>query len=104
MDVRLYMLLACQRACQAFFGGDLWLQLSSLLDEQDVVYCPCSLRTPMRMGSPLHVMSRSSSLCTVTPFLVKMEMVTLSGVFPTLINDVGKVLKVSACVAFVDSF
>ena len=43
------------------------------------------------------------SLCTVTPVLVNMEMVLLSEVFPTLINDVGKPVNVSTCVACFDN-
>ena len=48
-------------------------------------------------------MSTSVSLCTVTPVFVKMEMVPLSEVFSTLINDVGKLVNVSACVARFDN-
>ena len=48
-------------------------------------------------------MSTSVSLCTVTPVLVKMEMVPLSEVFPTLIGDVGKLVNVSAFVARFDN-
>jgi hypothetical protein len=50
----------------------------------------------MRMGLPLHVMSTSSSLNTVTPFLVNTDMVPLLETLPTLINNVGKSWKVSA--------
>ena len=64
-------------------------------------YCPFSFRTPMR--APLHLMSTSVSLCTVTPVLVKMEMVPSSEVFPTLISDVGKLVNVSAFVACFDN-
>ena len=67
-------------------------------------YRPCSSRTPMSSGAPLHLMRTSVSLCTVTPVLVKMEMVLLSEVFPMFINDVGKLVKVSACVACFDNF
>ena len=59
-------------------------------------YRPCSSRTPMNMGAFLHRISTSVSLCTVTPFLVKMDMVPSSAVFPTLMSDDGKSLKVSA--------
>ncbi len=55
------------------------------------------------MGLPLHVMSTSSSLNTVTPVLVKTDMVPLSEVLPTLISNVGKFWKVSACLAHADS-
>ncbi len=57
----------------------------------------------MRMGLPLHVMSTSSSLNTVTPVLVKIDMLPSLEVLPTLINNVGKFWKVSACLARADS-
>ncbi len=55
------------------------------------------------MGLPLHVMSTSSSLNTVMLVLVKTDMVPSSEVLPTLINNVGKFSKVSACLARADS-
>ena len=57
----------------------------------------------MSIGAPLHLISTSVSLCTVMPVLVSMEMVLLSEVSPTLINDVGKLVNVSACVARFDN-
>ena len=66
-------------------------------------YRPCSSRVPISIGMPLHVMRTSCSLCTVTPSLVKIEMVPSSEVLPTLINDVGKSSKVSAWFAVGDS-
>ena len=65
-------------------------------------YLPCLSRTPFSSGVPLHLISTSSSLCTVTPVLVNMEMVPLSEVFPTLIRDVGKMVNLSAVVARFD--
>jgi hypothetical protein len=56
----------------------------------------------MRSGLLLHVMSTSCLLCTVTPSLVKIDIVTSSAVLPTLIREVGNSLKVYACLAFVD--
>ena len=53
----------------------------------------------MSSGAPLHLMSTSVFLCTVTPVFVNMKMVPLSEVFPTLISDVGKLVNVSAVVA-----
>ena len=53
----------------------------------------------MRMGLPLHVMSTSSSLNTLTPSFVNIKTVLLSVVLPTLIKDVGKSWNVSACIA-----
>ena len=57
----------------------------------------------MSSGAPLHLMSTSVSLCTVTPVFVNIEMVPSSEVFPTLISDVGKLVNVSAVVARFDS-
>ena len=57
----------------------------------------------MSSGAPLHLMSTSVSLCTVTPVFVNMEMVPLLEVFPTLISDVGKLVNVSAVVARFDN-
>jgi hypothetical protein len=57
----------------------------------------------MSSGAPLHLMSTSVSLCTVTPVFVKIDMVPSSDVFPTLINDVGKFVNVSAVVARFDN-
>ena len=57
----------------------------------------------MSIDAPLHLMSTSVSLCMVTLVLVKMKMVPLSEVFPTLINNVGKLVNVSASVARFDN-
>ena len=57
----------------------------------------------MSNRAPLHLMSKSVSLCTVTPVLVKMEMVPSSEVFPTLISDIGKLVNVYAFVARFDN-
>ena len=62
-------------------------------------YCPCLSHTPMSSGAPLHLMSTSVSLCTVTPVFVKMDMVPSSEVLPKLISEVGKLVNVSAVVA-----
>ena len=56
----------------------------------------------MRSGLFLHVMSTSCLLCTVTPSLVKIDIVPSLAVLPTLIREVGNSLHVSACCAFVD--
>ena len=80
------------------------------LDERRGCHCPrCCINgiryrpwlslMPMRMGLPLHVMSTSSSLCTVTPSLVKIDMVPSSESLPTLMSDVGKSSNVSALLA-----
>eukprot|EP00956_Cyclotella_meneghiniana_P038422 scaffold154279_cov36-Cyclotella_meneghiniana.AAC.2 len=68
-----------------------------------ILYRPCSSLTPTNIGSPLHLIRTSVSLCTVKPSLVKIEIVPSSAVLPTLIRDVGKSLKVSACAALADS-
>ena len=62
-------------------------------------YLPRSLRLPMRSGLSLHVISTSSSLCTVTPSLEKMEIFPSSDILSTLIKEVGKSWNVSASAA-----
>ena len=67
-------------------------------------YLPYSSLTPTNIGSPLHLIRTSVSLWTVTPSLVNMDMVPSSEVLPTLMREVGKLLKVSAWVALLDNF
>ncbi len=67
-----------------------------------MVFGICLSLIPMSMGSPLHVMSTSSSLKTDTPSFVKTETVPSSAVLPTLIKDEGKSWNVSACVAWTE--
>ena len=102
VDGRLYTLLACSSACRAFLDGVLGCHCP-LFWMSGIRYRPCSSHTPMSIGAPLHLMRTSVSLCTVTPVLVKMEMVPSLEVFPTPINDVGKSVNVSACVARFDN-
>ena len=99
---RLYTLLALSSVCCEFLDGVLGCHCP-LFWMSGMWYRPCSSRTPMSIGALLHLMSTSVSLCTVTPVLVKMEMVPLSEVFPMLINDVGKSVNVSACVPRFDN-
>ena len=66
-------------------------------------YQPLSSRMPINIGSPLHVMSTSCSLCTVTPSFVNIDIVPLSDILPTLISELGKSLNESALVAWSDS-
>ncbi len=72
---------------------------------QDNPGCPINITlvSTSDVGLPLHVMSTSSSLNTVMPVLVKTDMVPSLEVLPTLINNVGKFWKVSACLACADS-
>ena len=65
-------------------------------------YRPWSSLTPIRMGFPFIRMSTSCSLCTVTPLFVKMDIVPSSDVLPTLINECGNYVNVSAVLADVD--
>ena len=58
---------------------------------------------PINIGSPLHVMSTSCSLCTVTPSFVNIDIVPLSDVLPTLISELGKSSNESALAARSDS-
>ncbi len=103
VEGRSYTLFAISSACQAFLDGVLGCHCP-LFWTSGMRYHPCSSRTPMSSGAPLHLMSTSVSLCTVTPVLVKIDMVPSSDVFPTLINDVGKLVNVSAVVARFDNF
>ena len=57
----------------------------------------------MKSGLCLHVMRTPFSLCTVTPSLVKIDILPSLAVFPTLMTDVGNSLNVSACCAFDDN-
>ena len=57
----------------------------------------------INIGSSLHVMSTSCSLCTVTPSLVKIDIVPSSDVLLTLISKLGKSLNESALAARSDS-
>ena len=82
------MLLACHSACRACLDGHLGCHCPCCCIN-GIWYCPLLLRTPMSMGSPLHVMSTSSSLKTVMPALVNTDIVPLSEVLPTLINNIG---------------
>ena len=102
VDGRSYTLFAFSSACRAFLDGVLGSHCP-LFWINGMRYRPCSTRTPMSIGAPLHLMSTSVSLCTVTPVFVKIDMVPSSDVFPTLINDVGKFVNVSAVVARFDS-
>jgi len=53
--------------------------------------------------SPLHVMSTSCSLCTVTPSFVKIDIVPSSDILPTLISELGKSSNESVLAARSDS-
>ena len=57
---------------------------------------------PINIGSPLHVMSTSCSLCTVTPSFVNIDIVPSSDVLPTLISELGKLSNESALAAWLD--
>ena len=102
VDGRLYSLLAFSSLCRAFLDGVLGCHCPFFW-MSGMRYFPCSSRTPMSRGAPFHLMSTSVSLCSVTSVLVKMEIVPSSEVFPTLICDVGKLVKVSAFVARFDN-
>lgn len=54
------------------------------------------------MGSPLHVISMSCSLCTLTPSLIKFEIGLPSAILPMLMREVRKSSKASAWLAFGD--
>lgn len=97
-----YTLFALSRTCFAFLLGRLGCHCPFCCNS-GILYLPCSSLTPMSIGCPLHLISTSSSLSTVTPPLVKIDMVPSSAVLPTLMSDVGKSANESACVAMLDS-
>jgi hypothetical protein len=92
------MLLACLSAFRAYLDGRCGCHCPCCCIN-GIRYRPWLSLTPMRMGSPLHVMSTSSSLNTLTPSFVNTETVPSSAVLPTLIKEVGKSWNVSACIA-----
>ncbi len=96
------MLLACCSAVRACLDGHCGCHCPCCCIN-GIRYHPWLSLTPMRMGSPLHVMSTTSSLNTLTPSIVKTETVSLSAVLPTLIKEVGKSWNVSACIARAES-
>ena len=102
VDGRSYTLFACRRKSRCRLDPLLGCHCPRCW-VSGIRYRPCSSRLPIRIGSPLHVISTSSSLCTVTPSLVKIDIVPSSDVCPTLINDVGNCSNVSACLALADS-
>jgi hypothetical protein len=102
MDGKLYTLFACRRACRAFFDGFRGCQCP-LCCTKAIRYRPLSSRMPINNGSPLHVMSTSCSLCTVTPSFVNIDIVPSSDVLPTLISELGKSLNESALAAQSDN-
>ena len=71
VDGRSYTLLAFSRDCRAFLDRVLGCHWP-LFWMSGMRYCPWSSRIPMSIGAPLHLMSTSVSLCTVTLVLVKM--------------------------------
>ena len=66
-------------------------------------YRPLVSRTPTNIGFPLHVISTSCSLCTVTPSDVKIEMLPSSLIAPTLNSESLNFSNVSPVLAFDDS-
>ena len=98
VDGKFYTLFVFFSACRVFLDGILGCHCP-LFWMSGMRYRPCLSCTPMSSGAPLHLMRTSVSLCTVTPVLVKIDMVPSSDVFPMLINNVGKLVNVSAVVA-----
>ena len=96
-----YTLLAFSRACFALALGGLGCHCPFCCNS-GIWYRPCSSLTPMSMGSPLHLINTSSSLRTVTPSLVKIDIVPSSAVLLTFMSDEGKSANKSACVALLD--
>ena len=102
MDGRSYTLFACRRACRAFLDGFRGCHCP-LCCTKGMRYLPLSSRMLINISSPLHVMSTSCSLCTVTHSFVNIDIVPLSDVLPTLISELGKWTNESALAARSDS-
>ncbi len=103
MDGWSYTLFAYRRSCRAFLDGFCGCHCP-LCCTKGTQYRPLSSRMPINIGSPLHVMSTSCSLCTVTPSFVNIDIVPSSGVLPTLISELGKSSNESALAAWLDSY
>ena len=88
-------LFACFVGLRSFYCPWYWFN--------GIQYLPRSYLLPMKMGILWHVMSTSSSLYTVTQSLVKVDMLPLSDLLPTLISDVGNFFNVSASAALLES-
>ncbi len=94
VDGRLYTLFACLSVFRACLDGRRGCHCP-ICCTNGIRYLPWLSLIPKSMGSPLHVMSTSSSLKTDTPSFVKTETVPLSAILPTLIKDKGKSWNVS---------
>ena len=66
-------------------------------------YHPCASLLPINTSLPLQVMSMPSSLRTVTPSLVNIDMFPSSAVSPTLSSDDEKMVDKSASAACLDN-
>ncbi len=102
VEGRSYTLLACRSIFRACLDGRRGCHCPRCCTN-GIQYRPWLSLTPMSMGSPLHVISTSASLKTLTPSFVKTETVPLSAVLPTLIRDEGKSWNVSVFVALAES-
>ena len=102
LDGRSHMLCAC---CSFIFASFVGLHDCHCLWYWDngIWYLSCSYPLPMRMGFIWHVISTYYSLYTVTSYLVKMDTLPSSAVFPTLISDVGNYSNVSDSAALLES-
>ena len=102
VDGKSYTLFAVSNFRRSFFDGVRGCHCPRCC-MSGMRYRPCSSRIPISIGAFLYLINTSVSLCTVTPVLVKMEMVPSSAVLPTLISEVGKLLNVSAFAARFDN-
>ena len=102
MDGKSYTLFACRRAWCAFLDGFHGCQRPRCCTN-GMRYRPLSSRIPINSGSPLHVISTSCSLWTVTPSFVKIDIVPSSDVLPTLMRELGKSSNESALAARSDN-
>ncbi len=97
------MLLACCSAFHACLDGRRGCQWPCCCISS-IRYCPWLSQMPMRIGSPFHVISTSSSLKTLMPSFVNTKTVLSFDVLATLIRDVGKSWNESACLDRADRF
>ena len=103
VDGRSYTLLASRNIRLAFLEGLRGCHCP-LVCTRGMRYLPFLSLTPINSGSPLHVISISSSLYTATPLFVNTDVVSSSANWLTLINDELKLSNVSAFVALLEKF
>ena len=97
VDGRSYTLLAWHSMCLAFLDDACGCQWPRYWTS-GILYRLLLSLAPISIGLSLQVMRTSVSLRTVTPSLVKIDIVSASDVLPTLNSECGKSLNASASV------